>query len=150
VLLSLKTDVAADRFEDNARLGRVVLEDGYHIGGGGIVRSISNDAGISGKRIDLGAAFITGDEGNLVDLTRESADVEFDVTAGFLDALARGNRVLFRLRDASQTGSVARLAFAHSLRFEFGREGDRVDIVLYGGNRVGVSSGTGRDADATI
>jgi bifunctional enzyme CysN/CysC/sulfate adenylyltransferase subunit 1 len=71
VLFSLKADIAADRFEENARLGRFVLEDGYHIGGGGIVRSISNDAGISEKRIDLGTAFIAGDEGNLVDLTRE-------------------------------------------------------------------------------
>ncbi|HEY5997330.1 MAG TPA: GTP-binding protein [Candidatus Deferrimicrobiaceae bacterium] len=150
LLLSLKSDVAADRFEDNPRLGRFVVEDGYHIGGGGIVRSLSNDAGISEKRIDLGTAFIAGDEGNLVDLTRESADVEFDVTAPFLDALDRGNRVLFRLRDASQTGSVARLAYAHSLRFEFSREGDRVNIVLYGPKRGAVSSGAGQGNDISI
>ncbi len=133
VLLSLKSDVGADRFEDNARLGRFVLEDGYHIGGGGIVRSLSDEAGIQGRRIDLERAFFDGDEGNLVDLSREGSDVEFDVSALFLDALSRGNRVLFRLRDASQVAPVTRLAWSHSLGFEFARSGDRANIVLYAG-----------------
>jgi bifunctional enzyme CysN/CysC/sulfate adenylyltransferase subunit 1 len=145
LLLSLKSDVAADRFEDNPRLGRFVLEDGFHIGGGGIVRSLTDASGVAGRRIDLDRAFIAGDEGNLVDLTREPGEVELDVSAAFLDALARGNRVLFRLRDAAQVGPVARLAWTHGLRFEFDRTGDRAHLVLYAGRSGAVSSAGGGD-----
>jgi bifunctional enzyme CysN/CysC/sulfate adenylyltransferase subunit 1 len=140
VLLSLRNDIAVDLVADNPRLGRFVLEDGVHIGGGGIVRGVVDGSGLSARRIDLGAKRIDGDEGNLVDLTRERGPVEFDVSAGFLDALARGNRLLFRLRDLSQLAPLALLAYEHSLRFEFARSGDRVNVVVYAGTPRGISS----------
>jgi bifunctional enzyme CysN/CysC/sulfate adenylyltransferase subunit 1 len=140
VVFSLKRDIAVDLCADIARLGRFVLEDGVHIGGGGIVRSVSDGTGASARRIDLREKRIDGDEGHVVDLTRERGAVGFDVSAGFLDALASGNRVLFRLRDLSQLAPVGLLAFEHSLRFEFSRSGDRVNVILYSGSPAGVVS----------
>lgn len=127
----LKSDWACDLYGDNIRLGRFVIEDGPQIGGGGIIRSVVDEAGSAVQRINLDEQFIAGDEGNLVDLTRARSAVEFDVTPAFLDALARGNRVLFRLRDPGQLAPLALLAFEHRLAFSFSREGDRALVVLY-------------------
>jgi len=83
------------------------------------------------RRINLGNAFISSDEGNLVDLTEEHGPVEFDVSPAFLDALARGNRVLIRLRDPAQLPSMAQLAFEHHLQLTLSRAGDRINLILY-------------------
>ena len=78
-----------------------------------------------------GARFISGDEGNLVDLSEMQGQIEFDVTPAFLDLLAKGNRVLFRLHDPGQLPSVALLAYEHGLQFTFRRDGDRVNLILF-------------------
>jgi hypothetical protein len=83
------------------------------------------------RRINLGDAFIAGDEGNLIDLTEEQGEIEFDVTTPFLNILAKGNRILFRLRDPAQLPSIALLAYEQSLQFTFSREGDRINLVLF-------------------
>jgi sulfate adenylyltransferase subunit 1 len=150
VVFSLKNEIAVDLCADIARLGRFVLEDGVHIGGGGIVRGVADSSGLSARRIDLGAKRIDSDEGNVIDLTRERGAVEFDVSAGFLDSLVRGNRVLFRLRDLSQLAPLGLLAFEHSLRFEFSRAGDRVNVVLYAGPQVGTSTRSGGGGEIVI
>jgi sulfate adenylyltransferase large subunit len=82
-------------------------------------------------RINLGSTFISGDEGNLVDLSEMQGQIEFDVTPAFLDLLAKGNRVLFRLHDPGQLPSVALLAYEHGLQFTFRRDGDRVNLILF-------------------
>jgi bifunctional enzyme CysN/CysC/sulfate adenylyltransferase subunit 1 len=131
VLFALRNDIAVDLYSDNARLGRFVIEDGVQIGGGGIIREATDSAGSRAQRISLGETFIIGDEGSLVDLTKERGNIEFDITIGFLDYLAQGNRVLFRLRDISQIEPVALMAYEHNLRFTFRRNGEPVDIILY-------------------
>lgn len=131
VLFSLKSDIAADLYSENIRLGRFVIEDGIQIGGGGIIRTLTPTSGTAAQRIHLDEKFIVGDDGSLVDLTRERGDVEFDVTPAFLDLLQGGNRVLFRLRDPRQIEPVALMAFEHQLNFVFGREGERVNLMLY-------------------
>jgi sulfate adenylyltransferase subunit 1 len=88
------------------------------------------------RRINLGACFISGDGGNLVDLTEEPGQIEFDVTPAFLDALAKGNRVLFRLRDSGQLPAVALMAYEHSLQCTFSRAGDLINLVLFSGPAI--------------
>ena len=88
------------------------------------------------RRIDLGTCFISGDEGNLVDLTEEPGQIEFDVSPAFLEAMTKGNRVLFRLRDPGQLQAVALLAFEHSLQCTFSRTGDRINLVLFSGPAI--------------
>jgi bifunctional enzyme CysN/CysC/sulfate adenylyltransferase subunit 1 len=145
VVFSLKTELAADLHGENSRLGRFVIEEGLHIGGGGIVRALTDGEPSGLRRIDLGARRIEGDEGNLVDLTGERGAVEFDVSADFLDTLARGNRVLFRLREPSQIAPLALLAYEHSLRFEFSRSGEAVNVIVFAapGRRVPSGDGAG-------
>jgi sulfate adenylyltransferase subunit 1 len=89
------------------------------------------EAGIAVRRINLGNAFISGDEGNLIDLTREHGPIEFEVTGSFLEALSCGNRVLIRLRDPGQLPPMAQLAFEHHLHLTLSREGDRINLILY-------------------
>jgi sulfate adenylyltransferase subunit 1 len=131
VLFALKNDIAADLYSENIRLGRFVIEDGLQIGGGGIIRGLTDASGVTAQRINLGDSFIIGDDGSQVDLTGERGSIEFDVSTGFIDFLAQGNRVLFRLRDVGQLEPVARLAYEHDLAFTFSRQGDRVNIVLH-------------------
>ncbi len=142
VLFALKSDLAADPYSENSRLGRFVIEDGLQICGGGIIRGLTDESGISAQRINLGDAFFNGDEGSLVDLTRERGNIEFDVPAGFMDYLSQGNRILFRLRDVGQLEPVARLAYEHNLHFTFSRELDHVSLLMHA-NGVMPASGYG-------
>jgi sulfate adenylyltransferase large subunit len=91
------------------------------------------------RRINLGKSLISSDEGNLVDLTAESGQLEFDVTPAFLDTIAKGNRVLFCLNDPGQLPPVALLAFEHGLQFTFKRVGDRINLILFSGPAVSAS-----------
>jgi len=88
------------------------------------------------RRIDLGETLISGDDGNLVDLTAEREQLEFDVTPAFLDILAKGNRVLLLLRDPGQMAQVAMLAYEHNLQFTFTRVDDRINLILFSGPAV--------------
>jgi sulfate adenylyltransferase subunit 1 len=131
VVFSMKNDIAADLFSENIRLGRFVVEDGTQICGGGIIRAITPETGSSAQTIHLDEKFIVGDDGSLVDLTRERGQVDFYVTNAFLEFMEAGNRVLFRLRDPRQIEPVALMAFEHNLNFVFGRDKDRVNLILY-------------------
>ncbi len=131
VVFELKRPMAADRFQENAPMGRFVIQDGPVIGGGGIVRDARTAQGAAAQVIHLDRQFATEPDGNLVDLTREQGLVEFVVTPRFLDTLSRGNRVLFRLRGPAQIEPVALLAYEHRLSFTFRRTGEGVALVLY-------------------
>ncbi len=132
VVLALRRPLAVDPFGENPATGRFVLQDGVRIVGGGIVRQARPVEGAAAAQvIHLDRHFTTEPDGNLVDLTRESGAVEFVVTPHFLDTLARGNRVLFRLRDPAQIEPVARMAWEHDLCFTFRRKGEGVALVLY-------------------
>ncbi|GFE60350.1 sulfate adenylyltransferase subunit CysN [Geobacter sp. AOG2] len=99
------------------------------------------------RRINLGTYFINGDEGNLVDLTEEQGQIEFNITPAFLNALAKGNRVLFRLRNPDQLPAVALLAYEHNLQCTFSRAGDRIDLVLFNGQAITVLLEDGDDTN---
>lgn len=131
VVLALKNDIAADLYGENFRLGRFVIEDGIHIGGGGIIRGMADETGAAAQRVSLDDKLSIDDEGSIVDLTRERGSIEFHATAPFLDYLDRGNRVLFRLRDPAQIEKIAVIAFEHHLHFTFERERDRIHLIVY-------------------
>ncbi|MDA8126255.1 MAG: GTP-binding protein [Deltaproteobacteria bacterium] len=131
VVLALKNDLAADLYGENFRFGRFVIEDGIHIGGGGIIRRVADAAGEAAQRIGLGEKLTIDEEGSVVDLTRERGSSEFQTTASFLDYLDQGNRVLFRLSDPSQIEKIAVIAFEHHLAFTFEREEARIHLILY-------------------
>jgi bifunctional enzyme CysN/CysC/sulfate adenylyltransferase subunit 1 len=131
VVFTLKNDIAADLYSENSALGRFVIEDGTLISGGGIIRSLAAETGSSARTVHLDEKFIIGDDGSLVDLTREPGKIDFYVTTHFLDYLDAGNLVLFRLRDLRQIDPVANMAFEHNLNFIFERELDRLNLILY-------------------
>lgn len=131
VVFALKNDIAADLYSENIALGRFVVEDGTLISGGGIVRSLSSEAGTSAQTIRLDEKFIINEDGSFVDLTRERGEIDFYVTSAFLDYLEAGNRILFRLRDPGQVEPVALMAFEHDLNFVFNRSRDRVNLMLF-------------------
>lgn len=132
VIFSLKRPLAADIYQESAKLGRFVLEDGLFIGGGGIVRGIKAVGGKSSAQIiHLDSRLSTEPDGNLVDLTRIHGSPEFAVTPYFLELLEKGEKVLFRLRSASQVESLAVLAFEQNAEFNFKREGDAISVLFF-------------------
>jgi len=145
-LLELDRPVPLDPYHQNRHTGSFILIDRYTnatVAAGMVIAAAPEEqpAGItpepaatgdaSARRINLGDWFISGDEGNLVDLTTVRGEIELDVTPAFLDMLSRGNRVLLVIRDPGQLPPVAALAFKHDLAFNFTRAADRVNIVLH-------------------
>ena len=98
------------------------------------------------RHINLGDAFSSGEEGNLIDLTAEHGAVEFYVTPAFLASLSKGNRVLLRLRDPEQIPPITLLAFEHHLQLNFSRAGDSINIILSSSLPVAVPLPTGDDS----
>ena len=92
---------------------------------------VTGEASFLPRRVSLTELAISGTEMGVADLTREWGLIEFEVSAGFLDYLGKGNRVLVRLRDVGQLEPLARIAYEHNLGFEFGRYRDRVNVILY-------------------
>ncbi|PKN16108.1 MAG: sulfate adenylyltransferase subunit CysN [Deltaproteobacteria bacterium HGW-Deltaproteobacteria-23] len=147
VRLELDRPAAIDSYQQNRHTGSFIVIDRFSnatMAAGMVIsaapeslpqeqmrESISMPTGAATRRINLGASLISGDEGNLVDLTAESDNLEFDVTPGFLEIIAKGNRVLFWLRDPAQLPPVALLAFENGLQFTFQRVGDRINLLLF-------------------
>ena len=96
------------------------------------------------RRVSLSEATSSGSGVSVFDLTGEPDPVEFDATSSFLDYLGKGNRILFRLRDLSQLGAVAQLAYEHTLSFEFDRTREGVSILIF---KRGIRSVGGVTAD---
>jgi sulfate adenylyltransferase large subunit len=140
-LLELDRPIPFDSYRQNRYTGSFIVIDRFTnatVAAGMVIAAapeVSSQAAAGGdpniRRINLGDAFISGDEGNLVDLTEEHGEIEFDVSLSFLDALSRGNRVLIRLRGPGQLPAMAMLAFEHHLQFTVSRAGDRIHLILY-------------------
>ena len=153
-LLELDRPVPFDSYRQNRHTGSFIVIDRFTnatVAAGMIIAAApelesqkANEA--RGRRIDLGNGFFDSDEGNLIDLTEEASPVEFSVSQGFLDAIAKGNRVLIRLRDPGQLPPLAMLAFEHHLQFTVSRTGDRVHLVLFSDQPVG----TGTNPDEPV
>jgi sulfate adenylyltransferase subunit 1 len=83
------------------------------------------------RRISLSEASSSGSGVSEFDLTGEQGQVEFDAAPSFLDYLGKGNRIHFRLRELSQLGAVAHLAYQHTLSFEFDRTREGISILIF-------------------
>ena len=150
VRLELDRPVALDPYRQNRETGSFILIDRFTNAtvAAGMVISVaplesqktqpteldasSSDAGGLLPRCFILTEFsVSGTEPGVAELTRERRPIEFEVSESFLDYLGKGNRVLFRLRDVGQLEPVARMAYEHNLNFEFGRDRDRVNVILY-------------------
>ena len=150
VRLELDRPVALDTYRQNRETGSFILIDRFTNAtvAAGMVISVaplesqktqpteldasSSDAGGLLPRCFILTEFsVSGTEPGVAELTRERRPIEFEVSESFLDYLGKGNRVLFRLRDVGQLEPVARMAYEHNLNFEFGRDRDRVNVILY-------------------
>ncbi len=132
VTFTLPRPVAADAFEENPRLGRFVISVEGFVAGGGIIREVrTGDAGSYGRVVRLDACLMTEPDGNFIDLSQEAGPVEFEVSPGLVDRMGLGEKVAVRLRTADQLEKLARLAFGHSLAFEFRRDEEGAKAVLF-------------------
>ncbi|HTP65956.1 MAG TPA: EF-Tu/IF-2/RF-3 family GTPase, partial [Geobacteraceae bacterium] len=149
VQLELDRAVAFDPYRQNRDTGSFILIDRFSnatVAAGMVISAapvetqtarpergteVTEEAGFCLRSVSLTVPAICGTEMGVADLTREWGPVEFEVSPGFLDYLGKGNRVLVRLRDVGQLEPVARMAYEHSLGFEFGRYRDRVNVILY-------------------
>ena len=90
------------------------------------------------KLVNLSEAAVNGTGVGVVDLAGEDGTIDFDVSSSFLGYLGKGNRILFRLRGLEQLQAVARMAFEHTLSFEFDRSAEGVTVLLFKrGTQVG-------------
>jgi sulfate adenylyltransferase large subunit len=101
---------------------------------------LSDAGGSQPRRFNLSEFSINAAGMTVADLTGEGGALEFEVSDSFLAYLGKGNRVLFRLRDLGQLEPVARMAYEHHLNFEFGRDLDRVNVIIYQNPRTAVPS----------
>ncbi|MCM2359731.1 MAG: sulfate adenylyltransferase, partial [Geobacteraceae bacterium] len=150
VRLELDRPVALDPYRQNRETGSFILIDRFSNAtvAAGMVIAVaplespeaqlpeleagSPEAGrFLPRRFILSEFSISGTEMGVADLTREWGPLEFEVSDSFLDYLGKGNRILFRLRDVGQLEPLARMAYEHNLNFEFGRDQDRVNVILY-------------------
>ena len=163
VRLELDRAVPFDPYRRNRDTGSFILIDRYTNAtvAAGLVTSAPDDAEateVTGA-VRPGAAASAGEPARIrldrdglaaagvIDLSAESAHLEFEVSPGFIDHLGKGNRVLFRLRDVEQLAPLARFAFEQRLAFEFDRVPDGVGIQLF--RRGIVSPGGTYDDDGT-
>jgi sulfate adenylyltransferase large subunit len=146
VRLELDRPVAFDPYRQNRETGSFILIDRFSnatVAAGMVIAvaplesqqaqptELPDTGGSPPRRFILSEFSVSGAETGVADLTREWGPIEFEVTTGFLDYLGKGNRILLRLRDVGQLEPVARMAYEHNLNFEFGREQDRVNVILY-------------------
>ena len=148
VRLELDRPVAFDPYRQNRETGSFILIDRFTNAtvAAGMVISVApleqpprrvesgagaGDADASPRLISLSECAVSGSDMGVADLTGEWGTLGFEVSSGFLDYLGKGNRVFFRLRDLGQLEYVARMAWDQNLNFEFGRDGDRVNVILY-------------------
>ena len=147
VRLELDRAVAIDPYRKNRETGSFILIDRFSnatVAAGMVIAAAplesldaqrteegTGEGSFLPRRVILSESSVNGADMGVADLTREWGPIEFEVAPSFLDHLGKGNRVLFRLRDVSQLEPVAWLAYKHNLIFEFGRDQDRVNVILY-------------------
>ncbi|ACM19168.1 sulfate adenylyltransferase, subunit 1 [Geotalea daltonii FRC-32] len=149
VRLELDRPVAFDPYRHNRETGSFILIDRFTNAtvAAGMVISVAplesqgqpteldasspDTVGLLPRRFILTEFSLSGAEPGVADFTTERGPIEFQVSESFLDYLGKGNRILFRLRDVGQLEPVARMAYEHRLNFEFGRDRDRVNVLLY-------------------
>jgi len=147
VRLELDRAVAFDPYRQNRETGSFILIDRFSnatVAAGMVIAAAPlelpeaqpaeagpEEGAFLPRRFILSESSVSGTDMGVADLTREWGPIEFEVSPSFLDHLGKGNRILFRLRDVGQLEPVARMAYEHNLIFEFGRDRDRVTVILY-------------------
>ncbi|GLI37354.1 sulfate adenylyltransferase subunit CysN [Geobacter hydrogenophilus] len=147
VRLELDRAVAFDPYRQNRETGSFILIDRFSnatVAAGMVIAAAplespdtqptetgTDEGSYLPRRFILRDSTVIGADMGVADLTREWGPIEFEVSASFIDHLAKGNRVLFRLRDVGQLEPVAQMAYDHNLVFEFGRDRDRVTVILF-------------------
>jgi len=147
VRLELDRAVAFDPYRQNRETGSFILIDRFSnatVAAGMVIAAAplelpeaqpaeagTEEGAFLPRRFILSESSVSGTDMGVADLTREWGPIEFEVSPSFLDHLGKGNRILFRLRDVGQLEPVARMAYEHNLIFEFGRDRDRVTVILY-------------------
>ncbi len=129
--LELDRPISFDSYRQNQDTGSFILIDRFTnatMSAGMFIAAAPEDAQ---QETNVGSVSELTGECTLVDLTGQSDPVEFTVTTGFLNLLAGGNRVMFRLRDLGQLEPVAQLAYEHYLDFEFSRADGCINILLH-------------------
>ncbi len=143
VQLELDRPAAIDPYLQNRYTGSFIVIDRFTnatVAAGMVIAAapesppLTDDAASATRRINLGDVLISNDDGNLVDLTGEHDQVEFEAAASFFDYLAKGNRILFRLREPGQIQPVANFAYEHHLQFTFSRVEGEMTLLLFGLN----------------
>jgi sulfate adenylyltransferase subunit 1 len=140
--------ILIDRFTNaTVAAGMVIMVAPLDALGAGDVGGLP-DADGTLRCIDLSEASIIGGGVSVVDLSGEPGTIGFDVSDSFIDHLAKGNRVLFRLRDLGQLPAVAQLAYDQTLAFEFDRTAEGISVLIFRRNsrsagRVSEDKGTG-------
>ncbi|BCG47454.1 Sulfate adenylyltransferase subunit 1/Adenyly23Slfate kinase [Citrifermentans bremense] len=141
--LELDRPVSFDPYRENRDTGSFILIDRFTnatVAAGMVVEALPKDvaelteggAGTGSswvRRISLGEVAATNL--NLVDLREEKGAFVLDVPQGLLEHLAKGNRLLFRLRDLGQLEPVAFVAYENCLAFEFDRTPEGISVLLY-------------------
>jgi len=123
--------ILIDRFSNATVAAGMVIEAAPVESSLAEVGTSSSEAGdgLSVRRITLGE--LSASNLNLVDLTEEYGPFVLDVSPRLIDYLAKGNRILFRLRDLGQLAAVAQLAYEHTLAFEFDRTTDGISLLVF-------------------
>jgi len=148
--LELDRPVSFDTYRQNRDTGSFILIDRFTnatVAAGMVITATPSDLGAEPLPLDgwdhpgaeagrprhirLNEASFSGTGVCVVDLNEERGPLEFSAAAGFLQYLGKGNRILFRLRDLTQLGAVAKLAFEQTLAFEFDRTAQGVSILLF-------------------
>jgi len=150
VCLELDRPVSFDTYKQNRDTGSFILIDRFNnatVAAGMVIAAApldpqkaqlpinppewSDASGGSFQRIILSEASLSGSGVSVVDLSKESDALNFDVTTGFIDYLGKGNRVQFRLKHVNQLQSLALFAYDQTLSFEFDRTADGVSVLLF-------------------
>jgi len=150
VCLELDRPVSFDTYKQNRDTGSFILIDRFTnatVAAGMVIAAApldpqkaqlpinppewSDARGENLQRIILSEASLTGSGVSVVDLSSASDALNFDVTAGFIDYLGKGNRVQFRLKHVNQLQALALLAYEQTLSFEFDRTADGVSVLLF-------------------
>ncbi|NVN98552.1 MAG: sulfate adenylyltransferase subunit CysN [Geobacteraceae bacterium] len=139
VRLELDRPAAIDSYQQSRYTGSFIVIDRFSnatVAAGMVISASPETVSAKGddtarRRVSLGEQIQSGEEGNLIDLSDEAGDFEFDVTPQFIDLLAKGNRVLIRLRDPGLLPQVALQAYEHGLQFNFKRVGNRIDLIMF-------------------
>lgn len=121
VVFDLKNPIAADLHGRFPNTGRFVVEDGFIIGGGGIILDIEATK-------ETAMIVEIYDE---ADLTANVGTFELAPSPGLFQRLERGESISVKLGSSGQIESVADFAFRHHLDFVFKRRGNSINLTLF-------------------